>query len=571
MERLGARCVSGKSAADTRIDRISWLGLSSSRKPENETREAGVRIGGGPGAAKARGRAIFRPTARLLLLRLMLPLLDRLLAVLRGYRSFLWVTSALPPGWLEIVGRWRAARAADHALRTVPAYGAFATEQQVTPSDLLTLGLPFTDKQNYILRFALAERCVQGRLPRAGLAIDESSGSTGAPYNWVRSLEERETSHVFISHFARYCFGKERLVTINAFSMGAWATGINMGIALQRNGVVKNTGPEAEKIFATLAFLGNGFRYLICGYPPFLKHLIDLAQERAFPLHDYSLRALVGGEGMSEGLRDYLSSHFSPVFSGYGATDVEIGLAGETPLSVAIRRQARSDATLRRLLFGDDPRLPMLFQYNPLSHYVKASEAGELMFSINRLQVLSPRVMYNIHDEGGVASFAAMIEKLRSAGIELSNLIDTKWQRPLRLPFLWIYGRKDSTVSVMGANIYPEDLEQALYDEPELAALTHSFCLGLEEERDGALRPVFSFEVRGEITPELTGEFEHRIVARVRAMNADFRTALEEHEQSARPLIRLFRLGTGPFTSDASKIKQTRIIALEPRTRRRAV
>ena len=50
-------------------------------------------------------------------------------------------------------------------------------------------------------------------------------------------------------------------------------------------------------------------------------------------------------------------------------------------------------------------------------------------------------------------------------------------RRPLSLPFLWIYGRKDSTVSVMGANIYPEDLEQALYDEAELAGITHSFCL----------------------------------------------------------------------------------------------
>ena len=64
------------------------------------------------------------------------------------------------------------------------------------------------------------------------VATDESSGSTGTPYNWVRSLQERRASHQFVSHFARYGFGDEPWITINAFSMGAWATGINMGIAL---------------------------------------------------------------------------------------------------------------------------------------------------------------------------------------------------------------------------------------------------------------------------------------------------------------------------------------------------
>ena len=505
---------------------------------------------------RSRGRVV--SAARLAVLRVALSLLDRLLSLQRGYRSFIWLTTALPPRWLMRIGRWRAVRAADHAVRTVPAYRAFAAERAVTALEIAALRLPFTDKESYILRFGLAERCVDGRLPRSDVAIDESSGSTGKPYNWIRSLRERETSHVFISHFARYCYGRERLLTINAFSMGAWATGINMGIALQRNGIVKNTGPDPDKIFSTLEFLGPEHRYLVCGYPPFLKHMIDLAQERGFPLERYSLRALVGGEGMSEGLRDYLSPYFSPIYSGYGATDVEIGLAGETPLSVAIRRAARDSSELRGSLFGDDPRLPMLFQYNPLSHYVGVTADRELLFTINRLQVLSPRIAYNIHDEGGSASFPAMLAELAAANVDLNSLPQTP--RPLRLPFLWIYGRKDSTVSVMGANIYPEDIEQALYAEPELATLTNSFCLSAVEEEAGTVRPCFSFEIRGETSPELQTAFDQRITTRIQAMNADFRTAMQEHEQSVRPLIQLFPLGHGPFASDSVKIKQTRIL-----------
>ena len=113
----------------------------------------------------------------------------------------------------------------------------------------------------------------------------------------------------------------------------------------------------------------------------------------------------------------------------------------------------------------------------------------------------------------------------------------------------------------MGANIYPEDIEQALYDEPELASITTSFCLGLDEDVEGMLRSSFSFAVRGDLTTELKAQFDRRIVARVQAINADFQTAMREDEQTARPTARLFQPGTGPFASDSKKIKQTRIAA----------
>jgi phenylacetate-CoA ligase len=478
------------------------------------------------------------------------------------YGAFIWLVRTASPRMLAAIGRWRAVRAAEHAYGVVPAYRAFIDAHPATAIDMRTLRVPPMDKDSYIRRYPLEERCLDGRLPARDVAIDESSGSTGMPYNWIRSLRERVTSHTFISHFARYCFGDEPFITINAFSMGAWATGVNMGIALQRNGIVKNTGPDIDKILHTLEFLGPGRRYLICGYPPFMKFIIDTAKERGFSLQEFRLMALVGGEGMSEGLRDYISSTFSPVYSGYGATDLEIGIAGETPLSVAIRRAARQDPSLRSAVFGEDSRLPMVFQYNALNHYIVVSEERELMFTITRLEVLSPRVMYNIHDEGGVATFREMGDRFREGGRDLRDLVSPSDPQPVELPFLWIYGRKDSTVSVMGANIYPEDVEQALYDEPELAALTNSFCLSLREEPDGGVRPCFSFELRGRITPKLKVAFEKRITERIRQMNLDFQSAMEEHPESARPVVQLFSLGIGPFSADATRIKQTRIITV---------
>ncbi|MFQ5879930.1 MAG: phenylacetate--CoA ligase family protein [Dehalococcoidia bacterium] len=476
------------------------------------------------------------------------------------YKLYLWFFIVAPPGLMRWLGRLLAERAVYQAAVRVPAYRRFLHERLPAPGALRLEDVPETDKDNYVKAFPTEDRCLEGRFLQADTAIDESSGSTGQPYNWVRSMAERKVSHLSVSHFARYCLGDEPWITINAFSMGAWATGVNMGAALQRNGVVKSTGPDMEKIIHTLKFFGPRYRYLICGYPPFLKHFIDVASAQQFPWEQYRLDAMVGGEGMSEGLRDYLYRRFESVYSGYGATDLEIGIAGETPLSVAIRRRARESEALRQALFGRDSRLPMLFQYNPLMHHIEVNEGNELTFTISRLNVLSPRIRYNIHDEGGVASFEEIARRCASAGFRLEDLMSAGSPRPVPMPFLWVYGRSDSTISVMGANIYPEDLEQSLYEEPDLAAVTHSFCISLSESENGSVCPCFSFEVTAPITQELQEMFRERILHRLIAINLDFKEAWNEYPETLVPEIRLYGKGEGPFQRDSGQIKQARLI-----------
>ena len=469
------------------------------------------------------------------------------------YATFLRGFSLLSPRYLERSSRLRARRAFFRAAKRVPAYARHLGPANASPG-----ATPETDKASYIQVYPTEARCRAGSLPLKNTMIDESSGSTGTPYNWVRSQRERRESQRFISYFARYCYGTEPIITINAFSMGAWATGLNMGQAMEQNGVVKNTGPDLDKILSTLRFFGPKYPYLLVGYPPFLKHFIDVAEQGGFPFAQYRLNALVGGEGMSEGLRDYLLRRFQKVYSGYGATDLEIGIAGETPVAVAIRRLAWRDPRVRAALFGGDSRLPMLFQYNPLMHHIEVNGNRELLFTITRGSVLSPRIRYNVHDEGGVARFDEVEARLRDLGYALRDLVPaTSWL--IRLPFLWIYGRRDSTISVMGANIYPEDLEQCLYAEPALARLTRSFCLSLSEQA-AAVRPCFLFEVAVEPTEELRQQFARAMVARLEQLNADFREALHEYPGALQPEVRLYRVGEGPFAANAGRIKQVRLL-----------
>ena len=182
---------------------------------------------------------------------------------------------------------------------------------------------------------------------------------------------------------------------------------------------------------------------------------------------------------MSEELRDLLLGRFRSVYSGYGATDIEIGMAGESPVSVAVRRLARERPDVRAALFGSDSRLPMVFQYNPLVHYLEVNAENEVLCTVSRLDLLAPRIRYNVHDEGGIIDYGAVRRILRRFGYDLDTLGSVPdvagprgplpWVQPIPLPFLWIHGRRDATISVMGANIYPEDIETVLYRDPELA------------------------------------------------------------------------------------------------------
>lgn len=139
----------------------------------------------------------------------------RLLCV--RYETFVWGFSMMQPRLMAKSGQLRARRASYRAARRVPAYRAHLLEAAGERGEP-----PETDKELYIKRHPTEARCSLGALPLTRTMIDESSGSTGTPYNWVRSRRERLEAQRFISYFAKYCYGTAPRITINAFP---WAPG----------------------------------------------------------------------------------------------------------------------------------------------------------------------------------------------------------------------------------------------------------------------------------------------------------------------------------------------------------
>jgi phenylacetate-CoA ligase len=93
-----------------------------------------------------------------------------------------------------------------------------------------------------------------------------------------------------LSRLATFLYGPD-IATINGFSMGAWATGTNVSMSLVRNGLLKSTGPDPEKMLSVFAMLGADRTYVITGYPPFLLELIEYGLKQGFEWKDYKLRA----------------------------------------------------------------------------------------------------------------------------------------------------------------------------------------------------------------------------------------------------------------------------------------
>src|SRR6266566_8301067 len=81
-------------------------------------------------------------------------------------------------------------------------------------------------------------------------------------------------------------------------------------------------------------------------------------------------------------------------------------------------------------------------------------------------------------------------------------------------PFFFLYGRRDSTISYMGANIYPIDVEYGLYRDEALAAAIESFCLQLQESADLESRAVVNVQLREETV--LGSEEKSEAAARLR-------------------------------------------------------
>lgn len=453
------------------------------------------------------------------------------------------------------------------AAKRVPAYREFLARRGVDPKKVRSFQdfcdqVPPTNRRNYIRAFPLRDLYVGGRLPERG-AIDESAGSTGDPLSWVRSRRELRALERILQTGLDLTFardGRRPTILINTFSCGPWAGGVRLGNWTEDWCLVKNDGPDPERVGKTLQTFGPGEKYLLAGYPPSIWETVRYLRELpGLDLKAYRIDVMTGGEGFPEEWRERMKEALKEgavIASGYGASDLEIGIAGETPYSLDIMSMLREDAQLRRQFFGSD-RMPAFFgQYNLGVYLVRTIPAvngrTEVEVTILGAHTVSPRVKYCVGDEGGVIPFEKVKRLTSRAGWRTTS-------GEMALPFLYVFGRVDGTVSIDGANIYPQTIASALLANPETADRISTFKIGVHHPPDGPVRLTVVLRAAREVQPDrdLTNLCKETILRNLLVQNGDFRESYRANPASTDPLVQVVGYHAEPFSGDEKKIKHS--------------
>jgi phenylacetate-CoA ligase len=436
-------------------------------------------------------------------------------------------------------------KAKDHC----PAYRAFLESVDHLRSGRWQLAdLPITTKENYVKKYSIVERCYYGKLPPTGVVIDESSGSSGVPNNWVRSAEEREDVKRILQLNYQLIYRDSGCILLNCFALGPWATGMNVSMSLVDVGVLKSIGPDQKKLENTLEIFGEDYRYLVFGYPPFIKSFVDTTK---LHLKQYRMDLIVGGEGISEPLRTHLLQYFQTVISSYGASDLEINIGVETGLTISLRRLCMKDRELSRSLFGREMP-PMIFQYNALDYIIETTPDGELVFTIGRQTSAAPKIRYNLHDLGGTMTHQQLTRSLASKGIDIFQLAKQQSQ----FPILFVYGRSDLTVPFYGAKVYPTDIEEIINANPNLVTQINSFQIASYEDEAINRRLKIRLETVKDLSNTLAPmeELHQTFFEGLCRVNQDFREVTKMFDRSCLE-IEIYRFENGPFSERDIRVK----------------
>lgn len=442
------------------------------------------------------------------------------------------------------------------AKRKVPAYKEFLKGYQFSRPSFKGIvpnihEIPYTDKENYVQKFTMDERCVNGIIPANGVIIDESSGSSGTAINWARGKTERKRNARFIKFGVRNLLGTEPLFIINAFALGPWATGVNITMSCVTFSKLKSLGPDKTKIENTIKHFGKQHRYIIMGYPPFLKLLVDNTD---INLKEYNITFIFGGESMSEGMRDYLiQKGIKKIYSSLGASDVELNISAENDFTISLRKLLSSNDQLQKKILMHTGALPMVFQFNPADFLFETSETGELIITVCRPGYIAPKIRYNLYDRGHVIQMKELYVVLKELNINEKELISPATD----LPILFHYGRSNMTVSFFGSNIGPSDIQEALYKLPELACSIQSFCLATVEDADGNKQLIISMEMQQDKNPLLIDLNKTQIdfFEQLSKVNQDYREASKMLSNSNHAIIEFYKFGSGPFEINDIRIK----------------
>ncbi len=397
----------------------------------------------------------------------------------------------------------------------VPAYQDFLAKNNFDPKSVKQLTdfkkIPKVDKDNYLRAYPLNQLCWDGVFDGRPWVISSTSGSTGEPFYFPRGSMQDEFYAVTAEIYLRENFQIDKKTTlyVDAFAMGAWIGGVFTYEAINRVArkgyplSIITPGINKAEVISGIKRLGPSFDQVIIGcYPPILKDIIDLGIEEGLDWAKYNLGIVFSAEGFSEDFRDYiiqkasLTNTFTSTLNHYGTVDLGT-MSHETALSIFIRRQAVTKQPLFNDLFSGVKKQPTLTQYIPEMFYFE-EENGQLLCSSHSGL---PLVRYDLKDLGGMLTMAEAEKTYRKHDLNLLKEAKAAGiaQHTWNLPFVYLSERKDFSVTLIGGNIYPEEIRKALLNKRLHNLATGKFSMEIVSNKRMDNKLVVHVELRKDV------------------------------------------------------------------------
>ncbi len=457
----------------------------------------------------------------------------------------------------------------------IKAYDDFVKSHNIDPSSIKSISdfknLPLVDKYNYIQKYGFNEVNIsQAGDHLYGFAL--SSGTTDEPTIWPRYFKYEEfLPSVCDNYFSLYWqINKKSTLVINAIALGPWNAGFTMHAALRPltqkyNFTLSDNGADLESIIFTIKRLGQYYdQIVIFSYTTFARTILERLEQEDIDIRKLNLKLFVGGEGHTVEWSQYINKvltgnkdSLTAIIDGYGTS--EGGLLGMgSAMTTLIRGLANKNRALSNDLFGRTDSVPNMFQYVPSSFYIEELNC-EVVFTSKGS---TPLVRYNLHDRGGVLKFREVEEILKKHGYDYKKMIKEQGlpeEIVRQQPFVYCFGRRDDTVSVCAAKIFPEQIEPALFNE-EVTDI-HSFKLATAFDKKQRqyfyilleLKPGISYS-KSEIVKKK--KYYHDIILnRLLDCSIDFANAYQIDSRISNPNIEIYENGQGPFENDSRRTK----------------
>lgn len=478
-----------------------------------------------------------------------------------------------PPAFFRVAGGRAALSLFHRAAQRVPAYKDFLSKHKISPDKIKTIRdfsfLPIVDKHNYLRAYPVKDLCFDGDLGSARI-ISCSSGSTGEPFFWPRGTLQEVEGAQQTELICRILGLEKPTLIIIGFALGNWISGSFMYLSCElvsKKGyplTMMTAGFSKRDILRSLKLRGPDFsQVVLMGYPPLIKDILDEGQEEGVDWKKFSVKYVFAAEGFSEKWRAYVyekgggQNYLHDSVNIYGSADAGI-LAFETPFTLAVRLLLSRNEKLHQALFSES-RVPTLAQYDPRLRYFEAQEGGDLIFTAN---AGLPLIRYGIGDYGGIYEADKLKEICAENGVSVEKVLSE--HRSLAydwsLPSVYVFGRKDFTATLYGANIYPESVREALLDSSIKDKVTGKFTMFTKNDRYLDQFLSINVELKSGISPNksLSHQVQKAVIGHLRRLNSEYSKIYDEMNHRAYPEIVLFRHGEGEYFQPGTKHRWTR-------------